>query len=96
MEHLHPRRPAREEHPRLGGAVPGGLFLSPSRRRSANFLTLFPRAGLTCVRFGLIRRQFAAYFKDLTFEQIDELTASFKLENCKQREGLNEILRSRA
>ncbi|KAL7415884.1 glycoside hydrolase superfamily [Mrakia frigida] len=40
--------------------------------------------------------QFAEYFKDLSFDQIDALAASFALENCKQREGLNEILRSRA
>jgi len=40
--------------------------------------------------------EFAAYFADLSFDQLDELAASFKFENCKQREGLNQVLREHA
>ncbi|KAG9123245.1 hypothetical protein FRC07_015196, partial [Ceratobasidium sp. 392] len=40
--------------------------------------------------------EYANYFRDLTFEQLDELAASFKFENCKQREGLNKVLRDHA
>ncbi|KAK4160229.1 family 5 putative glycoside hydrolase [Cladorrhinum sp. PSN259] len=37
--------------------------------------------------------EYASYFKDKSLEELDELAASFKLENCVRREGLNEILR---
>jgi hypothetical protein len=40
--------------------------------------------------------EYASYFKDKTMEELDELAASFKLENCVKREGLNEILRADA
>lgn len=39
------------------------------------------------------QHEFADYFKGLSFEQLDELAASFKLENCVQRDELNEILK---
>lgn len=31
-------------------------------------------------------------FRDLSLEQLDELAASFKFENCTQRIGLNKVL----
>lgn len=37
--------------------------------------------------------EWADYFKDKTFEELDELAASWKYENCVQRERLNELLR---
>jgi hypothetical protein len=40
--------------------------------------------------------EYAEYFRDLSFEELDELAASFKFENCKQREGLNKVLREHA
>ncbi|ESU13895.1 hypothetical protein FGSG_07617 [Fusarium graminearum PH-1] len=36
--------------------------------------------------------EWADYFKDKTFEELDELAASWKYENCIQRGRLNEIL----
>lgn len=36
--------------------------------------------------------EYAEYFKDKTLEELDELAASFKLENCAKRAKLNEIL----
>jgi hypothetical protein len=40
--------------------------------------------------------EYAEYFRDLSLEELDELAASFKFENCKQREGLNTVLREHA
>ena len=40
--------------------------------------------------------EFAAYFKDLSMDELEGMAKSFALENCKQREGLNKILRDRA
>ncbi len=37
--------------------------------------------------------EMAELFREKTFEELDELAASFKLENCVKRSGLNEILR---
>ncbi|KAF6802047.1 endoglucanase c [Colletotrichum sojae] len=37
--------------------------------------------------------EWADYFRDKSFEELDELAASWKYENCCQRERLNEILR---
>lgn len=37
--------------------------------------------------------EWADYFKDKTFEELDELAASWKYENCMQRERLNELLK---
>jgi hypothetical protein len=37
--------------------------------------------------------EMAELFRGKTFEELDELAASFKLENCVQRSGLNEILK---
>ncbi|KAK1754449.1 glycoside hydrolase [Echria macrotheca] len=36
--------------------------------------------------------EYASYFEGKTLEELDELAASFKLENCVRRDGLNEIL----
>jgi len=36
--------------------------------------------------------EYASYFEGKTMEELDELAASFKLENCVRRDGLNEIL----
>lgn len=40
--------------------------------------------------------EYASYFKDKSLDELDELAASFKLENCLKRDGLNEILRADA
>ncbi|KAG8960321.1 hypothetical protein FRC03_006775 [Tulasnella sp. 419] len=40
--------------------------------------------------------EYAAYFKDLSFEELDELAASFKFENCVQREGLNQAIKPKS
>ncbi|KAK0707133.1 glycoside hydrolase superfamily [Lasiosphaeria miniovina] len=40
--------------------------------------------------------EYASYFADKTLEELDALAASFKLENCAKRDGLNEILRKDA
>lgn len=37
--------------------------------------------------------EYAAYFKDLSLEELDELAASFKFENCNQRIGLNNAIK---
>jgi len=37
--------------------------------------------------------EYAAYFADLSFEELDELAASFKFENCVQRQGLNDAIK---
>ncbi|KAI0383486.1 glycoside hydrolase superfamily [Hypomontagnella monticulosa] len=36
--------------------------------------------------------EWADYFKGKTFEELDELAASWKYENCRQRERLNQLL----
>ncbi|GKT90029.1 endoglucanase C [Colletotrichum tofieldiae] len=36
--------------------------------------------------------EWADYFKDKTFEELDELAASWKYENCMQRQRLNDLL----
>ncbi|CRK45799.1 hypothetical protein BN1723_001142 [Verticillium longisporum] len=38
-------------------------------------------------------QEWADYFKDRTFEELDALAASWKIENCLQRERLNELLK---
>lgn len=40
------------------------------------------------------QHEYADLFVGLSFEELDELAASFKLENCVQRHELNEILRN--
>ncbi|KAK0634552.1 glycoside hydrolase superfamily [Bombardia bombarda] len=40
--------------------------------------------------------EYASYFENKSLEELDELAASFKLENCVKRDGLNEILRADA
>jgi hypothetical protein len=37
--------------------------------------------------------EWADYFKDKSFDELDELAASWKYENCVQRERLNKVLR---
>ncbi|KAL9945763.1 hypothetical protein D7B24_008134 [Verticillium nonalfalfae] len=38
-------------------------------------------------------QEWADYFKDKTFEELDALAASWKIENCLQRDRLNELLK---
>ena len=40
--------------------------------------------------------EYASYFEGKTLEELDDLAASFKFENCLKRDGLNEILRGDA
>lgn len=40
--------------------------------------------------------EYASHFQSLSLEELDELAASFKFENCVQREGLNKVLRDHA
>ncbi|KAK3387831.1 glycoside hydrolase superfamily [Podospora didyma] len=40
--------------------------------------------------------EYASYFEGKTWEELDELAASFKLENCARRDELNDILRADA
>lgn len=37
--------------------------------------------------------EYASYFVGLSDEQLDQVAASFKFENCLQREELNEAIR---
>ena len=37
--------------------------------------------------------EYAAHFEGLSFEELDELAASFKFENCVQRQGLNDAIK---
>ncbi|KAK6457490.1 endo-1,4-beta-glucanase [Scheffersomyces xylosifermentans] len=41
----------------------------------------------------IAQHEYADLFTDLSFEELDELAASFKFENIKQREELNKILK---
>jgi hypothetical protein len=40
--------------------------------------------------------EYASLFEGLSYEELDDLAASFKFENCVQREGLNKVLRDHA
>ncbi|CAE6505340.1 unnamed protein product [Rhizoctonia solani] len=40
--------------------------------------------------------EYASHFDGLSFEELDNLAASFKFENCTQRSGLNKVLRDHA
>jgi len=40
--------------------------------------------------------EYAAYFKDLSEAELEAFAASFKFENCVQRDGLNAVLREHA
>ncbi len=40
--------------------------------------------------------EYASYFEGKTLEDLDELAASFKFENCRRRDGLNDILKKDA
>lgn len=44
----------------------------------------------------LLTYEFASYFEDKTMDELDELAASFKIENCWKRDGLNKILQKDA
>jgi len=44
----------------------------------------------------LLTYEYAEYFRGKSFEELDELAASFKLENCVKRDGLNTILQKDA
>jgi hypothetical protein len=44
----------------------------------------------------LLTYEFASYFENKTLDELDELAASFKLENCLKRDGLNKILQEDA
>jgi hypothetical protein len=44
----------------------------------------------------LLTYEYASYFENKTLEELDELAASFKLENCVKRDGLNKILQDDA
>jgi hypothetical protein len=44
----------------------------------------------------LLTYEFASYFEGKSMDELDELAASFKFENCVKRDGLNEILKADA
>ena len=44
----------------------------------------------------LLTYEYASYFENKSLEELDELAASFKLENCLKRDGLNKILQDDA
>jgi hypothetical protein len=44
----------------------------------------------------ILTYEYASYFEGKSFAELDDLAASFKLENCLRRDGLNEILRADA
>lgn len=54
------------------------------------------RAVRECLMSEYLGHEFAELFEGKTFEEIDELAASFKFENCIKRDGLNEALRADA
>jgi hypothetical protein len=43
-----------------------------------------------------LQPEFASYFKDMSLSELDDMAASFKLENCCMRENLNNVLRAHA
>jgi len=40
--------------------------------------------------------QYAAYFDGLSFDELDQMAASFKFENCIQRQGLNDAIKPKS
>ncbi|KAG8894347.1 hypothetical protein FRB99_001344 [Tulasnella sp. 403] len=40
--------------------------------------------------------EYAEYFKDLSFDDLDAMAASFKFENCIQRQGLNDAIKPKS
>lgn len=44
----------------------------------------------------LLTYEYASYFEGKTLDELDELAASFKFENCIKRDGLNKILQEDA
>jgi hypothetical protein len=43
-----------------------------------------------------LQMEFAGLFADKTIEELEQLAASFKFDNCLQREGLNQIMSAHA
>lgn len=58
--------------------------------------TFVHRAMRECVVSEIMVHYYADYFKDKSFEELDELAASFKFENCLKRGPLNAILKADA
>jgi hypothetical protein len=44
----------------------------------------------------VLTHEYASYFEGKSHAELDDLAASFKLENCRKRDGLNQILRTNA
>ena len=44
----------------------------------------------------LLTYEYASYFEGKTMEELDELAASFRLDSCLRRGGLNKILQEDA
>lgn len=45
---------------------------------------------------GILKREFAECFRGRSYEELDSMAASFKLENCVKRDALNDVLRTDA
>ncbi|CAD0046229.1 cellulase [Aureobasidium pullulans] len=56
----------------------------------------FERVIRECLLSEYLGKEFAELFTGKTYEELDELAASFRFENCVPREGLNAILRADA
>lgn len=56
----------------------------------------FERVIRECLLLEYLGKEFAELFTSKTYEELDELAASFRFENCVPREGLNAILRADA
>ena len=44
----------------------------------------------------LLAYEYASYFEGKSMQELEELAASFKFENCVKRDGLNRILQADA
>lgn len=49
-----------------------------------------------CLLADTLQDEFAGYFEGMGFEELDEMAKSFAFGECRQREGLNKILREHA
>lgn len=56
----------------------------------------FERVIRECLLSEYLGKEFAELFTGKTYEELDELAASFRFENCVLRDGLNDILRADA
>ncbi|CDZ97041.1 endoglucanase family 5 glycoside hydrolase [Phaffia rhodozyma] len=75
-------------------------------KEAPSIKTRYPKTWSTSTHLGRLVRnillseelcfEYAEYFRDLSFKELDEFAESFKFENLCQREGLNEVLRSHA